>query len=78
MVKFKQYVIYNYIFGIIVFEFSYKQKYCLLILFLIDKSLEIKFYYAILFFDLAIYLEMKSYRKPLFYAQKIVQKQPKF
>ena len=43
-------------FGIIVGKICYEKKSCLLILLKIDKSLEVGFYYTILFFDLTICL----------------------
>ena len=48
------------IFGIIVIKLYYKKKLCSIILFKVDKSLKIDFYYIILPFNLAIYLRMES------------------
>ena len=59
-IKLKKYIANTYIFGIIVNKFCYRKKLCLVILFKVDKSLEIDFYYSILFFDLAIYFKIKD------------------
>ena len=48
------------ILGIVIGKFYYKKKPCLIILFKVDKKLEVGFYYTILPFDLIVYLWVKD------------------
>ena len=55
-IELKKRVIGTSIFGIIIDKFRYKKELYLVILFEIDKSLKVSFYYIILLFDLIVYL----------------------
>ena len=68
----KKYVIDTSIFKIIISKFCYEKKLYLIILIEVDKNLEIGFYYTILPFNLAIYLQVKGNGKSLFDAKKIL------
>ena len=48
------------IFGIIVSKLYHKKKLCPIILFEIDKSSKLAFYYTVLLLSLAIYLKIES------------------
>ena len=61
------------IFSIVISKLGYWQKFCPVILFKFDKSLEVSFYHTILTFGLAIYLKMKSCRKFLFDSEKVAE-----
>lgn len=56
----------DYILRIILCKVSYFQKLCLVILFKVNKSLEIFFYFTILLFNLATNLKLKVKEKKLF------------
>ena len=60
------------IFCIIISKFSYKKESSLIILFVIDKNLEIDLYYTILPWSLAINLKVKSSEEFLLYLKKVV------
>ena len=60
ILELKKYVASASIFNIIISKFYYKKKLYLIILFKIDKSLKISFYYTILSFDLAIYFKIEG------------------
>ena len=62
-----------YIFSIIISKFYYKKKLYLVILLKIDNNLKVGFYYIILLFNLAVYLEVKSYKKFLFSIKNIIK-----
>ena len=55
-IELKRHVVDTSIFGIIIGKFRYRKKLCLVILFEIDKSLKIGFYYTIFLFGLIVYL----------------------
>ena len=61
------------IFGIIISELGHRQEVCTVILFKIDKGLEVGFYRAILTFGLAICLKMEDCEKLLFYSKEIAE-----
>ena len=60
------------IFGIIKNKFCYKKKLCIIILFKINKSFKINFYFIILLFSLAIYLKIKDNKKFLSNNKEVV------
>lgn len=68
--KFKKHIAHNSILDIVVSKLCYKKKPYLIILFEVDKSSKICFYYAILSFSLAICLLIKDNKKSLFNAKK--------
>ena len=70
-IEVKKYMANIFIFCIIICEFYYKQEICLIILFLINKYLEVSFYYIILYLILAIYLKIKSCKKLLLDIKKL-------
>ena len=55
-IELKRHIANASIFNIIIGKLYYKKKLCLIILYKVDKSPKIDFYYAILSFDLAICL----------------------
>lgn len=55
-----------YIFNIIMYKFRYQQKPGIIVIIEINKDSEIRSYYAILFFNLAITLWIKYCKKPAF------------
>ena len=55
-IELKKYMVGASIFGIIIGKFRYKKKLYLVILFEIDKSLKVDFYYIIFSFGLTVYL----------------------
>ena len=59
-VEFEKHVASTSIFGIIIDKLYYKKKLCPIILIKIDKGLKINIYYTMLFFNLSIYLKIKS------------------
>lgn len=61
-----------HIFSIFIYKFCYKQKLYPVILLLIDKKPRIRFYRAILPFDLVVQLQIKCSRKFFFNAKKVV------
>lgn len=60
-----------YIFVIIISKLYYKKKLCLVILFKVNKSLKINFYYTIWPLGLAVYLQVKSNKKFLVNVKEI-------
>ena len=70
--KLEKYMSVMSIFGIIISKFHYKKKLYLIILFKINKSLKIGFYYIILSLNRAIYLKIKGSRQFLFDAKEII------
>lgn len=78
IVKLKLYMIFTHIFDIIIYKFHNKLKFYQVILFSIDNSLKIKFYYIVLSLDLVIYLGIKNYEKLFFYTQEVIQEQSEF
>ena len=60
------------IFCIIISKFSYKKESSPIVLFIIDKGLEIGLYYTVLLLDLAISWKVKSSRKPLLNSKKVI------
>ena len=60
------------IFGFTIDKLYHRKKLSSIILFEIDKSSKIGFYYIILFLSLAIYLQIKSDRKHSLDVKKIV------
>ena len=63
---------YISIFCIVLSEFCHKKELGPSILFIIDKNLEVSFYYIILLFGLAIKLKVESNRKSLLNFKEIV------
>ena len=59
------------IFSIIISKLTNWQKLCLVILFKVDKSSKVSFYYTVLTFGLAIYLGIKDYEKSLFNSKEV-------
>lgn len=78
IIEFKRRIASICIFNIIVSKLSYRQEFCLIILFLIDKSTKISLYFDILFFNLAVCLWMKCSRGFLLNTKKIAQQRPEF
>ena len=70
-VKLKRCVTNTNVFYIIISKFSHKKKFGLIILFVINKNLEINLYCIVLPLGLAINLWAKSNRKPLFNLKEI-------
>ena len=56
VVEFEKYIANASIFSIIIRELRYRKKPYPIILFEVDKSLKVGFYYTILFFGLTVYL----------------------
>lgn len=71
IVKLKKSVINIGIFCIIVNKFYHKKKLCLIVLFIIDKGLEIGLHYIIISFDLVIYFGVESSKESLLNLKKI-------
>ena len=71
-IELKKHIISICIFNIIIDKFCCKKKLCSVILFSINKSLKVDLYHLILFFDLAIYIKIKSGEKFLLDNKKIV------
>lgn len=59
--------------GIVISKLDDEQKPSLVILFKIDKNLEVRFYYTILTFYLAVCLQIKGVRDLLFNIKKILK-----
>ena len=72
IVKLKKYIAGTSIFGIIIGKLYYKKKLYLIILFEVNKSLKVGFYYTILPLNLAIYLQVKGNKEFLFNIRKII------
>ena len=70
VIEFKKHVASASIFGIIISKFRHKKKPCLVILFEIDKSSKISFYYTILLFNLIVCLWIKGGGKSLLDAKE--------
>ena len=68
----KNHVVNIDILGIIISKLHYKKKLCPIILFEIDKSSKINFYYTILLFDLIVYLKLGGSKEFLLDVKKIV------
>ena len=76
-VELKKCVTYAGIFRVIKSKFRYRQELCLVILFVINKSSKISFYYAVLPHSLAFGLRIESNKEPPFDAQEIAQRELK-
>lgn len=63
----------DYILSIFISKLGHWQELCPVILFDINKSLEVSFYCAVLTFGLVIYLKIKSCRKPPFDFKEVVE-----
>ena len=70
-IEFKKHIASASIFGIMIDKFRYKKKLCLVILFKIDKSSKVDFYYTILPFSLTVYLWVEGGGEPLLDAKEI-------
>lgn len=70
--KLERYGTYTCIFDIIIYEFTNKHEFCLIILLFIKENLENRFDYSILSFSLAMYFLIKNNKKFWFYNKKIV------
>lgn len=71
-VEFKKRIIGASVFCIIIGKLSHRKELSIIVLFVIDKTLEINFYYTVLFFGLTISLIMKSNREFLLDSNKVV------
>lgn len=65
IVQVKRHIIGTNIFCIIISKFDYRKEPGPIVLFVMNKSLEISLYYIILLFNLAINLKIKNYGEPL-------------
>lgn len=63
IIELKRYVTSANVFYIVIDKFSYWKKFCLAILFKIDKNLEVTFYCTTLHFSLVVNLRVKSNKK---------------
>lgn len=61
------------IFGIVIYKLSYWQEPSLIVLFNINKSLKISLYIIFLLFCLAINLNIKSSKEPLFNIKQVTK-----
>lgn len=59
--------------SIVISELSHWQKFCSVILFKVDKGLELDFHYAVLIFALVICQRMEGCRKPLLDAKEVAE-----
>ena len=70
-IKLKKYMTGISIFSIVISKLCYRKKLCPIILFKIDKSLEVSFDHTIVSFNLAICLRVEDDKKSLLDAKEI-------
>lgn len=63
----------GYIFGTVIYELSYQQRFYLVILLKVDKSSKINFYHAILTFYLFINLKIEYNKELLLNIKKVAE-----
>lgn len=63
----------THILSIIISKLGHWQEHYLVILFEIDKDLEVSLYCTILMFGLAVCLRVEDYRKPLFDSKEVIE-----
>lgn len=70
IIGFKRYMAGAYIFRIIIDKLSYCKKLSSIILPIVNKNLDVGFYYTVLFLSLTISLSVKDRKESLLYFQK--------
>ena len=78
VIQLKRHMASTYILSINISKLGRWQKPCPVILFKVNKNLEIKFYCTVLIFNPAIYLSIGCYEKSLFDSKEIIEQRPEF